>query len=241
MQRSQFGSSIKIPENHLGAYVLLNGELHFGSVFEIHGDANVGKTTLALQICAMLQRFGANIAYIDVDYGLKRPSVERCGIIPGRFCIAHRSEATEVFNLALRLVRAFDVVVIDSIASLFTKEEEADITYSSPGRHAQRLGMITSVFSKTLAHTAFSSDTLVIVINQLRYDPEAHAHRPTGGRSLQRVVHTSLSLDWFSPTTLYPIRWSYDANKFYARTQGVLPVNTENRSYLFEGIFPCVS
>lgn len=145
----------------------LNGGLPRGRLVEIAGPPAAGKTRLALQICAAVQRAGGVAAVVDADHGLELSTLLRAGVAPDQLVIARPEGGEACLHVVDELLRsrAADVIVVDSVAALVPRAELLGITGSAPAGHHARL---MSQAVRRLTMQAARSKTVVVFVNQLR-------------------------------------------------------------------------
>ena len=138
-----------------------------GRIIEIYGPESSGKTTLTLTIIAQAQRRGGLAAFIDVEHALDPKYAQRLGVNLDDLLVSQPSSGEEALRICETLVRsnALDVIVLDSVAALVTKQElDGEIGDSHVGLQArlmsQAMRKLTGVISR--------SKTVVIFINQIR-------------------------------------------------------------------------
>lgn len=138
-----------------------------GRVIEIFGPESSGKTTLTLTIVAQAQKRGGLAAFIDVEHALDPQYARKLGVNIDDLLVSQPSSGEEALRICETLVRsnALDVIVIDSVAALVTKQElEGEIGDSTVGAQARlmsaALRKLTSLISK--------AQTACIFTNQIR-------------------------------------------------------------------------
>ena len=158
-----------------------------GRIVEIYGPESSGKTTLTLTAIAQAQKSGGLAAFIDVEHALDPQYAARLGVNLDDLLVSQPSSGEEALQICEALVRsnAIDVIVVDSVAALVTKQElEGEIGDSTVGAQARlmsaALRKLTSFISK--------ARTVCIFTNQIREkigvmfgNPET----PPGGRALK--------------------------------------------------------
>ena len=171
------------------------GGLPRGRVVEIYGPESSGKTTLALQVSAEVQRAGGVAAYIDAEHALDPQYAERLGVKVDDLLISQPDNGEQALEIADMLVRsnAVGIVVIDSVAALTPKAEiEGEMGDSLPGLQAR----LMSQALRKLAGNIKRSNTLVVFINQIRMKIGVMYGSPettTGGNALK--FYASIRLD----------------------------------------------
>jgi recombination protein RecA len=158
-----------------------------GRIVEVFGPESSGKTTLTLTVIAQAQKRGGLAAFIDVEHALDPQYARKLGVNLDDLLISQPSSGEEALQICEALVRsnAIDVVVIDSVAALVTKQElEGDIGDSTVGAQArlmsQAMRKLTALISK--------ARTVVIFTNQIREKIGVMFGNPEttpGGRALK--------------------------------------------------------
>ena len=166
-----------------------------GRVVEIFGPESSGKTTVALQVVAEAQKAGGMAAFIDAEHALDPIYAKKLGVDVDNLLISQPDYGEQALEIAETLVssRAFDVLVVDSVAALVPKAElEGEMGDSHMGLQArlmsQALRKLTGIVSK--------SGTCMIFINQIREKIGVMFGNPettTGGRALK--FYSSVRLD----------------------------------------------
>ncbi|HUB32345.1 MAG TPA: hypothetical protein VMA31_04925 [Bryobacteraceae bacterium] len=103
-----------------GALDRATGGLPRGAITEIFGAAGTGKTALALQMAAAVQRGGGGAAWIDVEGCFDAAWAAQLGVDVARMAVARPRAAEEALEMAraLALSGAVDLVIVDSAAAL---------------------------------------------------------------------------------------------------------------------------
>jgi recombination protein RecA len=166
-----------------------------GRVVEIFGPEASGKTTLALNAVAAVQRAGGTAAFIDAEHALDSQWAKICGVNVDELLISQPDNAEQALEITDTLVRsgAVDIVVVDSVAALVPRAEiEGEMGDAHVGLQArlmsQALRKLTGSISKT--------KTTVIFINQLREKIGILFGNPettSGGRALK--FYASIRVD----------------------------------------------
>ena len=158
-----------------------------GRIVEIYGPESSGKTTLTLTAIAQAQKSGGLAAFIDVEHALDPQYAARLGVNLDDLLVSQPSSGEEALQICEALVRsnAIDVIVVDSVAALVTKQElEGEIGDSTVGAQARlmsaALRKLTSFISK--------ARTVCIFTNQIREKIGVMFGNPgttPGGRALK--------------------------------------------------------
>jgi recombination protein RecA len=200
MQLGKQAADIKIGHISTGALTLdiaLGiGGLPRGRVVEIYGSEASGKTTLALQSVANVQKSGGVAAYIDVEHAIDPAYAKVIGVDLDELLISQPDSGEDALNIAETLVRsnAVDLIVVDSVAALVPRAEiEGEIGDTHVGLQArmmsQALRKLTSAISK--------SKTCCIFINQIRMKIGVRFGNPEttpGGRALKFYASVRINM-----------------------------------------------
>ncbi|NNM83400.1 MAG: recombinase RecA [Burkholderiales bacterium] len=171
------------------------GGLPRGRVVEIFGPESSGKTTLALQVIAQMQRLGGTAAFIDAEHALDPQYAQKLGVDVPNILISQPDTGEQALEIADMLVRSgsVDVVVVDSVAALTPKAEiEGEMGDSHMGLQARLMSQALRKLTANIKRT----NTLVIFINQIRMKIGVMFGNPettTGGNALK--FYASVRLD----------------------------------------------
>ncbi len=171
------------------------GGLPRGRVVEIYGPESSGKTTLALQSIAQVQRKGGTAAFVDAEHALDPSYAENLGVSVDDLLVSQPDTGEQALEITDMLVRsgAVDIIVIDSVAALTPKAEiEGEMGDSHVGLHAR---LMSQALRKLTANIK-RSNCLVIFINQIRLKIGVMFGNPettTGGNALK--FYASVRLD----------------------------------------------
>jgi recombination protein RecA len=171
------------------------GGLPRGRVIEIFGPEASGKTTLALQVVAEIQKTGGAAAFIDAEHALDISYAGRIGVKTDDLLISQPDTGEQALEITEILVRsgAVDIVVIDSVAALVPRAEiEGEMGDAHMGLQAR----LMSQALRKLTGTISKSMTTVVFINQIRQKIGVMFGNPettTGGNALK--FYASVRLD----------------------------------------------
>ena len=171
------------------------GGLPRGRIVEIYGPESSGKTTLTLTAIAQAQRRGGLAAFIDVEHALDPQYARKLGVNLDDLLVSQPSSGEEALQICEALVRsnAIDVVVLDSVAALVTKQElEGEIGDSTVGTQAR----LMSAAMRKLTALISKARTVCIFTNQIREKIGVMFGNPEttpGGRALK--FFSSVRLD----------------------------------------------
>ncbi len=140
------------------------GGLPRGRIVEIYGPESSGKTTLCLSLIAEAQRRGGNAVFIDVEHALDPHYAKVVGVDLENLMVAQPECGEDALNIAETLIRsgAIDVVVIDSVAALVSRQEldgqMGDATVGLQARMmSQAMRRLTAAISKTSCICVFTN------------------------------------------------------------------------------------
>ena len=171
------------------------GGLPRGRVIEIFGPESSGKTTIALQTVAQMQRLGGTAAFVDAEHALDPAYAEKLGINIAELLISQPDTGEQALEIVDMLVRssAVDIVVVDSVAALTPRAEiEGEMGDSHVGLHARLMSQALRKLTASISR----SNTTVIFINQIRMKIGVMFGSPettTGGNALK--FYASVRLD----------------------------------------------
>jgi recombination protein RecA len=163
------------------------GGLPRGRIVEIYGPESSGKTTLCLSVIAQAQRQGGTAVFIDVEHALDPRYAKVVGVDLDNLMVAQPESGEDALNIAETLIRsgAIDIIVIDSVAALVSKNEldgqMGDATVGLQARlMSQAMRRLTSAINRT--------NCLCIFTNQIREKIGVMFGNPEttpGGRALK--------------------------------------------------------
>jgi recombination protein RecA len=171
------------------------GGLPRGRVIEIYGPEASGKTTLALQVIAEVQKPGGVAAFIDAEHALDVHYANRIGVKTEDLLISQPDTGEQALEICEILVRSggVDIVVIDSVAALVPR---AEIEGEMGDQHMGLQARLMSQALRKLTATISKSMTIVVFINQIRQKIGIMFGNPettTGGNALK--FYSSVRLD----------------------------------------------
>lgn len=158
-----------------------------GRIIDIFGPEASGKTAIVLSTIAQVQEAGGIAAFIDAENALTDSFVKMLGANREDLLVAYPEEGEMAMTIVEDLVEdeAVDLVAIDSVAALVSKEElEGSL---SSGAHSAQARMMAKALRR-LAHKIRKTNTVVVFVNQLRSKPGVvfgPTEYSTGGRALR--------------------------------------------------------
>ncbi|MBA71745.1 MAG: recombinase RecA [Verrucomicrobiales bacterium] len=166
-----------------------------GRIVEIYGPESSGKTTLTLTAIAQAQKNGGLAAFVDVEHALDPQYAKKLGVNMDNLLVSQPSSGEEALRIVETLVRsnALDVIVLDSVAALVTKQElDGDIGDSTVGAQAR----LMSAAMRKLTSIIAKARTTCIFTNQIREKIGVMFGNPEttpGGRALK--FYSSVRVD----------------------------------------------
>lgn len=178
------------------------GGIPAGRVVEIYGPESSGKTTVALQAVASVQKAGGTAAFIDAEHALDPVYAANLGVDIDSLLVSQPDTGEQALEIMDMLVGsgAVDIVVVDSVAALVPRAEiEGDMGDSHVGLQARMMSQALRKITGRLSATG----TTAIFINQLREKIGVFFGNPettTGGKALK--FYASVRIDIRRVTTL---------------------------------------
>ncbi|MDX1918932.1 MAG: recombinase RecA [Candidatus Caenarcaniphilales bacterium] len=166
-----------------------------GRIIEIYGPESSGKTTLAMHVCAEVQRQNGIAAFIDAEHALDPEYARRLGVNIDELLVSQPDTGEQALEIVDQLIRsgAVDLVVIDSVAALVPRSEiEGEMGDSLPGLQAR----LMSQALRKIAGISSRTGSTIVFINQLRQKIGISYGNPettTGGNALK--FYASVRLD----------------------------------------------
>ncbi len=171
------------------------GGLPKGRIIEIFGPESSGKTTIALEAIASVQKNGGRAAFIDAEHALDPVYAKALGVNINELLLSQPDTGEQALEICEALVRsgAVNIIIIDSVAALVPQAEiDGEMGDSHVGLQArlmsQALRKLSGIMNKT--------NTTAIFINQLREKVGVMFGNPEttpGGRALK--FYSSVRLD----------------------------------------------
>ncbi len=172
---------------------VMGGGLPPGRMVEWFGPAGSGKTTLAIQTIAHIQRAGMSAAWIDADHTFDATWAVRLGVAIDQLPVAQPGSAEEALEMArtLALSGAVELIVIDSAAALVPRlEVEAGIGEEVAGLHTR----VVAEELRKLSSALRRSSTCVLFLNQMRNRAGGEGETSAGGPPLKLFASIRLAL-----------------------------------------------
>ncbi|KRM23493.1 recombinase RecA [Latilactobacillus graminis] len=171
------------------------GGLPKGRIVEMYGPESSGKSTIAMQAVAEVQRAGGIAAYIDAENAMDPVYAKKLGVDIDNLYLSQPDTGEQGLEIADKLIEsaAIDILVVDSVAALVPRAEiEGEMGDAHVGLQAR---MMSQALRK-LSGTINKNKTVVIFINQIREKVGVMFGSPEttpGGRALK--FYASVRLD----------------------------------------------
>jgi len=174
-----------------------------GSAILVGGDPGVGKSTLLLQVCAAAALNGARVAYVSGEEAVEqvRARAQRMGLSHAPVKLAAETALREIVDALKR--ETFDLVVIDSIQTLWSDQLEA-----GPGSVTQ-----VRAAAGELVRLAKKRGTAVVLVGHVTKDGQI-----AGPRVVEHMVDAVL---WFEGERGYPFRILRGAKNRFGATDEI--------------------
>ena len=185
-----------VPTGSLSLDIALGvGGFPKGRIVEVYGPESSGKTTIALQAVAEVQKQGGRAAFIDAEHALDPVYAKALGVDINELLLSQPDTGEQALEICEALVRsnAVQIVVIDSVAALVP---QAEIEGEMGDNHVGLQARLMSQALRKLAGIINKTNTIAIFINQLREKVGIMFGNPettTGGRALK--FYASIRLD----------------------------------------------
>lgn len=145
---------------------LAGGGFPKGRIIEIYGPEASGKTSIALNAIADVQRKGGNALFIDAEQALDPGYARVLGVDTEKLGITQLSIAEQILYVAREMAESgtVDLIVIDSVAAMIPKEE-----FDNPDKvQVALLARVLSKHLRMLATIANQNNCTIILLNQIR-------------------------------------------------------------------------
>lgn len=165
---------------------LAGGGFPVGRIVELFGPESSGKTSIALNAIADVQRKGGNALFIDAEQALDPNYASILGVDTDKLGLTQLIIAEQVMYTIQEMIKTgtVDLIVVDSVASLVPQAE-----YDEPDKVTMALlARILSKHLRIIAKLANDHRCTVILLNQIREKVGVMFGNPEdtpGGRALK--------------------------------------------------------
>ena len=138
-----------------------------GRVVEIYGPESSGKTTFCLSVIAEAQRNGGNAVFVDVEHALDPRYAKVVGVDLDNLMVSQPESGEDALNITETLIRsgAIDVIVVDSVAALVSRQElDGQMGDTTVGLQARMMSQAMRRLTAAIAKT----NCVCIFTNQIR-------------------------------------------------------------------------
>jgi RecA/RadA recombinase len=173
---------------------VLGGGFYRGRITEISGNEGVGKTHLVSLLMANMSD-KHKILFCDAEFSLNKDRVEALGANPANIEYLEDSRLEDVAEAVINGVGKYDLIILDSLASLVPMTMEAQ----GVGESAN-IGLYSRLikqFVMKLRPRLGKSETAFVVINQMRKSLSLYARKSDnlpGGMAWGHVCDVRLAL-----------------------------------------------
>lgn len=143
------------------------GGLPRGRIVEIYGPESSGKTTFCLSVIAEAQRNGGNAVFVDVEHALDPRYAKTVGVDLDNLMVSQPESGEDALNITETLIRsgAIDVIVLDSVAALVSRQElDGQMGDTTVGLQARMMSQAMRRLTAAIAKT----NCVCIFTNQIR-------------------------------------------------------------------------
>jgi recombination protein RecA len=189
---------VRIPTGSLVLDRVTGGGFALGRHVELFGDENVGKSYIAYKTMALSQSRGKVCVIVDPEHSFDRKWFKHLGGKPKELLTFHPANADDAIAVMMLLAKhaeakEVEVITIDSVASMVTREE-----LEKDPREEDRIASQARMMSRALRRiTAVNRQTLFIWVNQERMNIGVRFGNPkttSGGRALRYYATTRIEM-----------------------------------------------
>lgn len=179
----------RIPTGSLVLDRITGGGFALGRHYELYGDENSGKSTIAYLTMALSQQRGNLCAAVDPEHSFDNERFEFLGGDPSELLLQHPQTAEDAVAVMMMLAglakeQKIEVITTDSVSSLLTMDEKV-----KDPREEDRIATQARMMSRALRRiTAVNKKTLFLWTNQERINVGVKFGNPkttSGGRALR--------------------------------------------------------
>jgi len=184
-----------------------DGGFPVGRITEIFGAESCGKTLLATMALIETQKKGGIAVFLDYEHAFSLSRAKQLGLNDSKDQWIYKQPETaedgfKMIEAIANAVRDADsskyiTVIVDSIASMMTKEElDADYDESTM-KTKLSLASVLSASLKKLASLVNKTNITLILLNQIRDNPGVmfgEKEKTSGGRALKFYCSTRIKL-----------------------------------------------
>lgn len=175
---------------------IIGGGIPRGKVIEMYSGESCGKTTIALQLIAEMQKRGHFCAFLDFERTLDVHHMERLNVRNDMMAVFEPDHAEQGLDFIVDILKSnlfSGIIVVDSIAAMKSKERmDKSAEESTMASEARLLSSITPKIVKL----ASDCNATVLFLNQLRKNLGAYGapDTPAGGGAMKYYASVRLLL-----------------------------------------------
>jgi recombination protein RecA len=147
--------------------VALGGGYGVGKIIELFAQSGAGKTGLALELAAQVQKNGGIVAFIDAEHALNTEYCMQIGLNVDDLYLSQPSYGEQAFEAIRALINTaeVDLIIVDSVSAMIPK---AELEGESGEAKIARQARMMSQGMKLITGPASDVGCTVLFINQLR-------------------------------------------------------------------------
>jgi recombination protein RecA len=173
----------------------LGGGFGKGKIIEIFSENGCGKTGLALDTAAQVQKNGGRVAIIDAEHALNTEYCEQTGVKIEDIYFSQPDYGEQAVEIIRALVASneFDLIIIDSIAAMTPR---AILQGESGQAHMAVQARMMGQFMAMIKGPASDNECTLICINQIRETLAMYGSPTTtpGGKALKFYASQRLEI-----------------------------------------------
>lgn len=173
----------------------LGGGYAVGKIVEIYAESATGKTGLALEAIASIQKEDGVVAFIDAENALNLEYAEEIGVQVDDMYIVQPDDGEQAFEVIRGLIGSgeVDLIVVDSVSALIPR---AELDGESGEAKIALQARMMSQGMKMISGSAASNECTVLFINQLRSAIMSYgaSTKTTGGKALPYYASQRLEI-----------------------------------------------
>lgn len=190
-----------LPELNAAASGMYEGGFPIGRIVEISGEASSGKTAISTRLMTEAQKAGGIAAFHDHERTFSEKIAEKNGLSLRRGKWIYKKPETfedsfEMFAKAVRVIRGSKLIpdeapicyVFDSFAAMIPASQSGKDFNKLNMNDTTALARVASQVMKQVAVIAEDTNTLVVILNQMREKPGVMFGNPSdtaGGKALK--------------------------------------------------------
>lgn len=168
-----------------------------GTLLELCGESQSGKTYLGYKLIAQAQKMGKKCAFFNIENSFYPPRAESCGVNTSKLLLIENVGSAEKYGELIKFLlstKDFAVIVVDSISAMIPNDElEKSLEQvATIGLHARFVKRLVKDLTAKTAETG----TIVVLINQLYMGsgamPGTMTKQATGGNAMNYFTHMRL-------------------------------------------------